>query len=172
MSVWYQYRITCYGDEVAIAKFFKIKKEEVNFIDSFDFSFGAKNGAVPSIDKLVENNPDLIFLTEQQIECDTVNWWLQRFDQTTSQIQSIPVMFHSYDDIEINKLLLEEYEQQFPYLMKQHQKEGRPYEWKWFFGHYSRSSTFLSNHAKYQEMTFIMSAEDIEFDSAEPVTDD
>src|SRR5271154_334384 len=89
MSVWYQLNVTAIAaDKAAVAKFFNLKDswEDVR-TDSFEFSFGGKNAPSLTLKKIVQQNPDLIFLVEQQVEVDTVEWFITRFDTVSNEQQ-------------------------------------------------------------------------------------
>ncbi len=156
MSTWYDYHITATGDKCAIAKFFNIKPEEVNFIDDFEFSFSAKNGAVPNLDKIAEKNPDLIFVVRQNIECDTEKWYLKRFDAATSEHKRVLVECCSgYGNKEVNKLILDKYLEKNP-----RHKQGDPINWKYFLSDFALSAEILEHIEKYEKMVISINEED------------
>jgi hypothetical protein len=167
MSIWYQYDITAVGDRKAIGKFFNLDPEkDIHYIDSFEFSFGQKNIPGLRLGKLIEQNPDLLFIVKHSTDYD-ITWSIERFDQATLQHQHVTVEYirHDMDALgKINSLLLEEYSKVFPYLMDKHQSGERPYEWKWFFNDYTRTAAILSQASKYEKMDMLIPA-DVEFDN-------
>lgn len=68
MSNWYHIDVTGFGDRKAIADFFKLPEDDVNYINSFDFSFGQKNIPGLNLYKLIVNNPELIFLVKEDTD--------------------------------------------------------------------------------------------------------
>ena len=142
MSIWFQYSVTAIGDRVAIGNFFKLDpKEDIHGIEDFEFSFGQKNVPGLRLQKLVVQNPELIFLTKVSSDYDVV-WYIEKFDVATDKVKHIFIERSPFDiecgGHEVNKLLLEEYSKQFHYLMDQH-KNGRPYEWRSFFFNIERT---------------------------------
>lgn len=170
MSTWYQYKVKAIADDqTAVGKFFHLDPKEDVRIDDFEFSFGQKNGPGLYLEKLMKQNPDLIFLVEQQIECNYIALWIERFDKNTSKFQHIFIEKYDYDDYEVNKSLLEKYAIEFPNLMAQHEKSNRPLDWKYFFNDFNKCALMLSQADMYQQMISPISEEEIEFDNAELV---
>src|SRR5271154_378099 len=90
MSVWYHYDVEAIAvDKRAVAKFFNLDPETDVRIENFKFSFGQKNGAGLRLGKIVQQNPDIIFLVSESIESDTVNQWIERFDKIPNEHQRI-----------------------------------------------------------------------------------
>lgn len=156
MSIWYQLNVTAMAaNKTAVAKFFNLDDswEDVR-TDTFEFSFGGKNAPSITIRKLMEQNPDLIFLINQNIECDTRQWFLMRFDQTTAEQQVIRIQdFGSFEN-KISKKILEEYTKEFPNLPVKHlegQKGFEDFRWTMFFN-FEKAADFLKHSQDYKEM--------------------
>jgi hypothetical protein len=160
MSNWYDYRVTVFGPPNEIGKFFNIDSSDVNYLDSFDFSFGQKNGPGLCLEKIIKQNSGLVFFISQTIEISNSSLWIERFDSASNEFQRILVETHDGD---INKRLLHEYELKFPYLLEQH-KNGRPYEWKMFFAN-APSKEYLKYTDSFREMVIPVSEEEINFDN-------
>lgn len=156
MSIWYQFDITAMGDRAAIGKFFNLDPEnDIHYIDSFDFSFGQKNVPGLRLGKLIEQNPDLIFLVRMAVEVDTVVYSLENFNKETQKYQRILIQDSGYTSNRFNKRLLEEYRKRFPELAEKHlQKlEGfNRYRWEYLFNDFKKSALMLNEFEQYKEM--------------------
>lgn len=172
MSMWIQYDVTAFGDCRAIGKFFKLDPEnDIHYIDRFGFSFGQKNVPGMRFGKLVEQNPNLVFLVRQTTDYETT-WLLERFDTASNKTQQILVeqdghYTEGYPS-SINKRILIEYTEEFPTLPAKHlarQKGFEEFRWKMFFD-YGKISFMLSQADKYEEMAYIMADEfGVDFDN-------
>lgn len=166
MSIWYQYNVVAFGDRKAIGKFFNLDPEnDIHYIDRFDFSFGQKNVPGLRLGKLIEQNPDLIFLCRQSTDYDDT-WslhWAPKADEPTKYLFLYQNTFGMGE--QFSKEIIKEYEKKFPYLMEKHH-EGRPYEWEWFVGDFGNAARLLANPDLYSERIFSSSQEDLEMDQA------
>jgi len=155
MSIWYQHTVTCLApNSEAIAKFLNLSSQEDVRSDRFTFSFGAKNGPGLRLSKVVEQNPDLIFLVKENIEIETVNWWIDRFDKETNTYQHIFLYTTGAVMTEVNKKILQEYKIAFPGLAEKHiaKEEGYlGFRWDMFFN-YPSAADKLSRFYTYSEM--------------------
>lgn len=170
MSIWYQHDIKVLGDRKAIGRFFNLDPEkDIHYIDTFEFSFGQKNAPGLRLGKLIEQSPDLIFLVKSSTDYNSY-LSLQRFNenQIDDGFQNILIMSTNYDpiNVQVSKLLYEEYSKRFPYLLDQH-KTGRPMEWKLFFNDYQKAIDILNHTDDYKEMIapFPLGEPDLEFDN-------
>ena len=165
MSVWYQLNITALAaNETAVAKFFGLdaSREDVR-TDSFEFSFGGKNGPSLHLAKIMEQNPDLIFLVKESIEGDTVQWFLMRFDKNSGTQQSIYIQDSGSYTNQINKRILEAYTQKYPILPAKHFAYEKGYEgfrWTMFFNDFDMAALMLNQADQYQEMISIITDDD------------
>lgn len=170
MSVWYQLHVTAFAaDKSAVAKFFNLKDtwEEVR-TDWFEFSFGGKNAPGLTFHKIMKNNPDLIFLVEQQIECDTVQWFLMRWDQASDEQQVVFVQDSGPWNNSINKKVWEDFKaanSQLPPDNWQFKNGHEKQRWRMFFGDFNRSALILSQASQYEEMTPSSFEADLDFDN-------
>jgi hypothetical protein len=156
MSTWYDYHITATGSKESIAKFFNIEPEKVNHIDDFEFSFSAKNGAVPNLDEIEKKNPGLIFITQQNIESDTENWYLSKFDEKTQEHKYVAVEHCTgYDNQEFNKRILEKYMEEHPKY-----KHGDNIGWNYFLSNFELSSEILDHAHEYEQMISALTDDD------------
>ena len=134
MSTWYQHKITVLGNQESIGKFFNLDpKEDIHYIDSFEFLFGQKNVPGLRLGKLIEQNPNLIFLVDTTVECYSYSLWIERFDIATSTHKCINVEnwnehYTPAGIYEYNKLLLEEYSKKYPTLSVKHFAREKGYE--------------------------------------------
>jgi hypothetical protein len=169
MSVWYHYDVEAIAvDKRAVAKFFNLDPETDVRVENFEFSFGQKSGAGMRLGKIVEQNPDIIFLVNESIESDTSNWWVERFDKITNEHQYIPLSTTGSYTTEINKRVLEEYTERFPNLPEKHFAGEKGYEefrWSMFFNDFGKAASMLRRASQYQEMIMPISQEDIDFDN-------
>jgi hypothetical protein len=168
MSTWYQYNLHAIAvDTRAVANFFALPKGDIHS-EYFELSFGGKNGACLPIDLLIKDHPDIIWLIEQQVECDTENIWIQRYDNIVQENQAIHLESHGFMNNEVNKRLLEEYEKEHPGLSKKHLNGEKGYErfrWSMFFSNFSKAARILRQYKDYEEMTLPTIDADVEFDN-------
>jgi uncharacterized protein YutD len=156
MSIWYQTSVTCLAaNKTAVAKFFNLSDsfDDVR-TDSFGFSFGGKNGPSLRLSKMMEQNPDLIFLINENIE-DTEQWFLMRFDELLKEQQYIRIQDFGAVENKLNKKILEAYEKELPGLPLKHLNGKEGYEgfrWKMFFNDFNKTAVMLRQYADYKEM--------------------
>lgn len=175
MSIWYQHDVIAMGDRQAIGKFFNLDPEEdIHYIDNFDFSFGQKNVPGLRLGKLVEQNPDLVFLVKSFTDYDTT-FWLERFCVSENKHQSIFIArghHDAYAGIEVNTKLAKQYAERFPFLMDKIQAGEREYNWRHFFvgveNPFRHAADMLSKADEYKE-TSSFAQDDIELDLSEPM---
>lgn len=171
MSIWVQYDVTAYGDQKAIGRFFHLDpNEDIHCIDNFSFSFGQRNIPGLRFAKLVEQNPDLIFLVKENIEFDE-QIFLQRFDivSKTHQIINIQERTDAVKDNIVNKKLLDEFTLLYPDLVRKHIMKisgFEEYRWSMVLRSFTNMATILSNADQYQEMVSPMEVSDLEFDNS------
>lgn len=157
MSIWYQLKVHAIAkDKSAVAKFFGLSDswEDVR-TDMFEFSFGGKNAPSLSFKKIVQQNPDLIFLVEQCVECDTVGWFLTKFDVNINQQQFFWIQDFGPVTNKISKKILEEYEKENSELLAKHlagQKGFEDFRWTMFFRNFDKTAEMLSHAEEYEEM--------------------
>lgn len=169
MSIWYHLDVTAMAaDKKAVAKFFNLEDswEEVR-TSWFEFSFGGKNAPSLHLRKIMEKNPDLIFLVKQSIECETVQWFLMRFDRASGKQQNIFVQDIGPWNNQINKKILEEYSKEYPSLPAKHfaKEEGfESFRWSMFFN-FEQAADMLNRADQYGEMIDTGTETDIEFDN-------
>jgi hypothetical protein len=169
MSIWVQYNVTAFGDEKSIGKFFKLDPNNINCIDRFSFSFGQKNIPGLRIDKLIENNPDLIFLVKMSVEFDQ-EISLQRFDSNTKQHQLVIIQdLDRQGNNLINKKLADLFIESYPELFNKHlnQEKGfEEYRWEYILKDFHTMNDVLSNAVQYDEMIYPVSSLDLDFDNS------
>lgn len=171
MSIWFQYNVTAYGDQASIGRFFHLDpSDDIHCIDNFSFSFGQKNIPGLRFDKLVEQNPDLIFLVDICVEFDE-QIFLQRFDivSQTHQIINIQERTDAVKSNFVNKKLLDEFTALYPDLVRKHimQTNGfEEYRWNVALRSFSNMVTILSKADQYEEMVSPMEASGFEFDNS------
>lgn len=158
MSIWYQYEVEAMsGDFIAVAKFFNLDPAENVRINNFTFSFGMKNGPGLRLQKLQAAHPDLIFLVEERIECDTVSYWLDKFNKSTDKFQHIYLYTDGPATRRISKKALEEYSKELPSLPAKHiarQKGFEEFRWSMFIS-FERASRMLNQADEYKEMVIL-----------------
>lgn len=166
MSIWYQYDVVAFGDRHAIGKFFNLDGEkDIHYIDSFHFSFGQKNVPGLRLGKLIEQNPDLIFLVHQSTDFDDT-WYLHWAPKANEESKYLFLHQNVYGQgDEFSKNILEEYKKKFPYLMTQHY-EGRRYEWEMFVGSFENAASLLGKAEFYKDRVFSGTKDDFELDQA------
>lgn len=157
MSIWYQLEVTAIAkDKSAVAKFFGLDNDYKDVrTDRFQFSFGGKNGPSLRLAKLVEQNPDLIFLVKQEIECDTVEWLITRWNINSNQQQFLLIQDFGPVSNKISKKVLEEYHKEFGETTIKHLNGERGFEdfrWESFFGDFDQSAEMLNHAEDYKEM--------------------
>lgn len=173
MSVWYQLNVTAIAaDKTAVAKFFNLKDswEEVR-TDAFEFSFGGKNAPGLTFRNITKQNPDLIFLVEQQVECDTVQWFLMRYDVASGKDQVIFVQDSGEYNNEVNKKIWEDFTKAHADLPADHwyfkkDRKNDKHRWRQVFGDFDKSALMLSQADQYQEMLPFHFEGDLDFDNA------
>lgn len=157
MSIWYQIDLEATGSREAIAKFVNLPLEEIR-THNITLSFGGKNGPGLHLPKLVENNPDLAFLVKCAIECDTVQYWITKFDTASSTHQIIRVQNISPGTCKINTRILEEYTKECPSLPPKHfarQKGFEEFRWSMFFNDHAKMADMLNRTTQYKDMVSI-----------------
>lgn len=170
MSVWYHINVHVIAEnKTAVAKFFNLNDswEDVRN-DHFEFSFGGKNAPGLTLHKIVEQNPDLIFLVNQSIEVDTNQWFLMRFDAVSGKHQNIFIQDMGEWNNEINKKILEEYTKENPKLVEKHLSEEKGFEqfrWNSFFYDFNKCAYMLNRADQYKDMTTPSVKADLEWDS-------
>lgn len=163
MSMWVGHDITAYGDRQAIGKFFNLDPEQdIHYIDHFDFSFGQKNVPGLRLGKLIEQNPDLMFLIKQRTDYD-VTWIVERFNKLLDKREYVVVMMENFefDGIKFNKLLLDKYNEEFPFFIEKHKMRTVQYDWTRYFN-FEKISEVLNNSVKYSEMIDINNYGDLD----------
>lgn len=173
MSVWHHHDVSVLSrGREDIARFFNLDPKEDVRIDCFEFSFGQKNGPGMRLGKIVEQNPELIFLVKQTIEIDAEVWWIERFDQINKKHQYILIQKFGYMENEINKKILEKYTEWCPSLPEKHFVKLKGFEcfrWKSFFNDFDKVAEMLNNEDQYKEMSTVFSNEDaVHPDEEEP----
>lgn len=157
MSIWYQCKVKAIAaDKTAVAKFFGLNDsfEDVR-TDTFEFSFGGKNAPSLTLRKIVEQNPDLIFLAEQSIECDTVEQFVTRFDKIKNEQQFFWIQDFGSVTNKVSKKLLEEYDKEHPTLVLKHLNAEKGYEnfrWEMLFWDFNKAADRLNRAKEYEEM--------------------
>lgn len=157
MSIWYQVKVHAIArDKSAVAKFFGLDDDYKDVrTDMFEFSFGGKNAPSLTLRKIVERNPGLIFLAEQHVECDTVEWFLTRWDVDTNQQQFFWIQDFGEVTNKISKKVLEEYEKKNPELTVKHlagKKGFEDFRWTMFFNDFDKMVEMLNHAEEYKEM--------------------
>lgn len=157
MSVWYHYDVhTIAVDRAATARFFNLDPEkDVNaYADSFDFSFWGKNMPSLRLGKIIEQNPEMIFLVKERVE-DSVSWWIDRNDLVADQHQHIFLYTSGQVTTQINKKILEEYTKEYPTLPVKHvngEKGFEEFRWSMFLSDFGKVATMLRRQEEYKEM--------------------
>lgn len=157
MSIWYHLDVTAISkDQAAVAKFFGLKDswEDVR-TDRFEFSFGGKNAPSLTLRKIVEQNPDLVFLVKQSVECDTVEWFLTKFDSKSNQQQFFWIQSFGSVENKISKKLLEEYHKDRPKWLEAHlegKKGQENFLWDLFISDFDKAADILNHAEEYKEM--------------------
>ena len=128
MSVWYQLEVEAIGNQQAIGKFINLNPKEDVYIDNFKFSFGQKNAPGLRLWKIMQQNPDLIFLTKMSVECDTVQWHLEKFDAASGEHRRILIQDFGPAVNRISKKVLEDYEKALSGLAVKHLNGEKGFE--------------------------------------------
>lgn len=157
MSIWYHLDVTVIAkDKSPVAKFFGLDDDWKDVrTDTFKFSFGGKNAPSLALRKVVQQNPDLIFLVKQEVECDTVEWFVTRWDTISDQQQFFWIQSFGEVTKKISKKLLEEYNQDSPTLVSKHlegQKGFENFRWEMFFNDFDKAADRLKHAEDYKEM--------------------
>lgn len=157
MSIWYQCNVTAFAaNKTAVAKFFNLDDsyDDVR-TDSFQFSFDGKNGSSLRLAKIIEKNPDLIFLVNTNIEYDTEQYSILRFDELLKETQYIRIQDFGSAENKVNKKILEAYEKELPGLPLKHLNGQAGYEgfrWKMFLNDFNKAAVMLRQYSDYKEM--------------------
>lgn len=114
MSIWYQYTLIAKGSQEAIAKFFNHRPEDIRS-DSFEISFGCKNGPGLNINKIVKQNSELIFLIKEEDDYGS-SIYLDKFDTTKDKCLSVHLSRVDYgiEWVSYNSEMLDYYKKAFP----------------------------------------------------------
>lgn len=158
-------------DKEATKKFFHFDGNDdvTGWGDRFEINFGGNYGPSLNMRKMIQNNPDIIFLIKETIECDTTMWFLSRYDVNTSEFLNIRIQDVGSFETAYNKKILELYEKWAPGLAEKHfaKKEGF-YEFRWtsFFSDFDTCASFLDRADEYKEMCHPMDLEELELDQA------
>lgn len=157
MSIWYQLKVHAIAKgRAAVAKFFGLDDDWKDVrTDMFEFSFGGKNAPSLTLKKIVQQNPDLIFLVEQHVECDTVEWFVTKWDSTKNEQQFFWIQDFGNVVNKVSKKLLEEYDAYSHELTMKH-LEGRKgfenFRWTQFLNDFDELADRLNRAEEYQEM--------------------
>ncbi len=157
MSIWYQHEVHAIAkDRAAVAKFFKLDDSNQDVrTDMFEFSYGGKNAPSLMLKKIVQENPDIIFLVKESIECDTVEWFVTRFSVEKNEQQFFWIQDFGSVTNKISKKVLEEYHQWSPTLVEKHLngEEGfESFRWEMFFNDFAKVASMLDRANEYKEM--------------------
>ncbi len=157
MSIWYQHEVHAIAkDRAAVAKFFKLEDSNQDVrTDMFEFSYGGKNAPSLMLRKIVQENPDIIFLVKESVECDTVGWFITRFDVKTNQQQFFWIQDFGSVTNKISKKVLEEYHKSSPTLVEKHLNHQRGFEnfrWEMHFNDFDKVADMLDRAPEYKEM--------------------
>jgi hypothetical protein len=171
MSVfhWYEMHVMA-KDRAATAKFFHFEDDQdvTGYGDRFEINFGGNYGPSLNMRKMIERNPDLIFLVKESIECDTVMWFLVRFDAATNTTQQVRIEDSGSQVIELNKRLFDEYTAKYPRHFEGKNK-FRAIHWDSYLTSFDECAKILSKASEYKETISPMTEDDF-FD--EEVVDD
>lgn len=172
MSVWHHFYMTALAkDKAAVKKFFNFDddRDVVGYGDRFEISFGGNYGPSLNMRKILQNNPDLIFLIKETIECDTTIWFLSRYDSKTSEIKNIRIQDTGSFETAFNKKILEDYEKHLPGLAAKHfanEKGFETFRWKSLFNDFDECAIYLDKAEEYKEMIHPSTLEDLELEQA------
>lgn len=158
MSIWYDAHVTAYGEEDDLAKLLGLKPEESHGLHKVELSFGQKNGV--DLRPLVKNNPELVFLIQMSIECFSGGIRIARYDSASATELDILLESYSYDMVEFNKKILEDY----PELVQEYKKSGAV-NWKSFCSDEKRIRELLNQTDKYEELISLIENQELEFDN-------
>lgn len=162
MSIWYQYDIEVLAkDEQAISKFWGV---DARASAHFNFSFGAKNGPALDLGQLICNNPDLIFLIKEGVECSTY-WSLVRWDSDNNKVLEIPlssVVVDMYPEpvFEINVKMIEDYKKKFPESIDNEIAKKYGFNWSAFFSSFEIAADKLNRADEYSDFRELVSMDD------------
>lgn len=157
MSIWYQHKIKAFAkDRAAVAKFFKLD-DSIHDVrtDMFEFSYGGKNAPSLTLKKIVQENPDIIFFGQENVEVDTVGFFVTRWDVVSNQQQFFWIQDFGSVSNKVSKKLLEEYEQESPGLALKHLNGQEGYEkfrWENLFFDFDKAADKLNRAEEYREM--------------------
>jgi hypothetical protein len=97
----------------------------------------------------------LIFLVKESVECDTVSWWVERYNIETSKEEFILIQDFGMAENKLNKRILEEYDRAHPSLVLKHLNAQQGYEgfrWTMFFNDFDKVADMLKQADSYKEM--------------------
>lgn len=156
MSIWYDLDVKAIAkDKTAVAKFFNLDDDYKDVrTDRFEFSFGGKNAPSLTLRKVVQQNPDLVFLVKQSIECDTVEWFITNFDVSKNEQQLILIQDFGSVTNKVSKKLLEEYHEKYPRWLNNHlegKKGQENFLWDSFITDFDRAVGMLNHSEEYKE---------------------
>ncbi len=157
MSIWYNINVTCFAaNKTAVAKFFNLSDsfDDVR-TDKFEFSFGGTNGPSLRLSKMMEQNPDLIFLIKENIEFDTEEWFLMRFDVVSKTQQVILIQDFGSVTNKMSKKMLEAYHKEYPKWVEAHlegKKDQEKFLWDSFITNFDKAAEMLNHAEEYKEM--------------------
>lgn len=157
MSIWYQLEVTALAKSKSpVAKFFGLDDDYKDVrTDRFQFSFGGKNAPSLTLKKIVEKNPDLIFLVKQEVEVDTVEWFVTRWDSVKNEQQFFWIQDFGSVTNKVSKKVLEQYHKEFGETTIKHlngQKGFEDFRWEYFFGNFDQTAEMLNHAEEYREM--------------------
>lgn len=158
MSTWYDATVTAYGEEDDLAKLLGLKPEDSHGIHKVEMSFGQKNGV--DLRPLIKNNPELVFFIHMTVESFSGGIRIARYDRMTDSELDILLESYSYDMVELNKKILEDY----PELIHQFKKEGH-IDWKSFCSDEKRVRELLNQADQYEELASLIENQELDFDN-------
>ena len=156
MSIWYHCEVTAIAaNKTAVAKFFNLDDDYKDVrTDTFQFSFGGKNAPSLTLKKIVQQNPDLIFLCKQDIEGSTIEWFLTRFDVKSNEQQFFWIQ--DFGDVvnRVSKKSLEDYVKSMPghTLKILNGEKGHDFRWSYVYGDFDKAAEALNHAEEYKEM--------------------
>lgn len=158
MSTWYDADVTAYGEEDDLAKLLGLRPEDSHGVHKVKMNFGQKNGV--DLRPLIKNNPDLVFLIQMTVECFSGGIRIARYDRASDMPVDILLESFSYEHVEFNKKILEDY----PELLGEFQK-SKYIDWKTFCADEKRIRELLNQADQYEEMVAMFEAQELDFDN-------
>lgn len=157
---WFEMHVMA-KDRAATAKFFNFDedKDVTGYGDRFELNFGGNYGPSLNMRKMVERNPDLIFLIKESIECDTVMWFLIRFDAATNTTQQIRIEDSGEMVVELNKRLYDEYTTKYPRHFQGKDKFSN-IRWDSYLTSFEECEKILNKAEEYRETVSPMGEDD------------